>query len=99
MDRKTRMTVLLEEALNPSMLVIRDDSARHQHHAHMRSVQENSRGPAQVGETHYAVEIVSDKFDEMRALARHRLVNELLAPEFEQGLHALSLTLKGTKDV
>lgn len=65
----------------------------------MRSLKQSERGPQQVGQTHYVMEIVSERFDSLRPLARHRLVNDLLAHEFEQGLHALSLTLKGSKDV
>lgn len=98
-DRKARMTALLKEALSPSHLVIRDESARHRHHAHARSEQRDLRGPEHVGQTHYAMEIVSERFDSLRPLARHRLVNDILADEFDHGLHALSLTLKGSKEV
>ncbi|MXV35416.1 MULTISPECIES: BolA family transcriptional regulator [unclassified Saccharibacter] len=97
-DRKERMTALLEDALAPSKLIIRDESKRHQHHAHARSAQRDARGPQQVGQTHYTMEIISERFDSLRPLARHRLVHEILSDEFEHGLHALSLTLKGSKE-
>ncbi len=89
------MKILLEEALSPSVLEIHDESARHSHHAHARSLQQDARGPQQVGETHYRLSIVSKLFDGMRPLARHRLVHDILATEFKAGLHALSLSLKG----
>ncbi|GAM69910.1 cell division protein BolA [Vibrio sp. JCM 19236] len=42
-------------------------------------------------ESHFKVVIVSDKFDDLRLIARHRLVNSALSDEFAQGLHALSM--------
>ncbi|MUG04805.1 BolA/IbaG family iron-sulfur metabolism protein [Bombella sp. ESL0378] len=95
MTRAERMKAMLEEALMPSQLEIHDESARHRHHAHARSAQQEARGPGQVGETHYRLHIVSRHFDGMKPVERHRLVHQLLAAEFESGLHALSLTLKG----
>lgn len=95
MKRADRMKAVLEEALNPSVLEIRDDSARHSHHAAMRTASQESRGPEQAGETHYHLYVVSQRFDGMKSLERHRLVHDLLAAEFRTGLHALSLTLKG----
>ncbi|WP_282802848.1 BolA family protein [Bombella apis] len=95
MKRVDRMRAVLEEALSPSILEIRDDSARHRHHAAMRTQAQESRGPEQVGETHYHLHVVSRRFDGMKTLARHRLVNDLLAGEFQTGLHALSLSLEG----
>lgn len=95
-NRKERMAALLEKELSPSMLTIRDSSSRHKKHAHARSEQKDQRGPQQIGETHYIIEIVSERFDSMRPLARHRLVHTILEDEFKNGLHALSLTLKGS---
>lgn len=46
-------------------------------------------------ETDFAIHLVSESFKGKTAIARHRMVNALLKPEFdEQGLHALSLRLK-----
>jgi BolA protein len=42
-------------------------------------------------ETHFKVVLVSDEFDGLRLIARHRAINEALADEFENGLHALAL--------
>ena len=46
------------------------------------------------GETHYAVRLVSPAFASMSRVARSRAVQEKLAAEFADGLHALSLTLR-----
>lgn len=52
--------------------------------SHMHSVPANS-------ETHFKVTVVSDRFAGKMLVARHRLVNELLAQELSGGVHALAL--------
>ncbi|GAA5858987.1 hypothetical protein JCM1840_003696 [Sporobolomyces johnsonii] len=78
----------LTAALSPSVLEITNDSAAHRHHAPMRAVGGGS------GETHFSVEVVSEQFEGLRAIARHRLVNAALKQEFEAGLHALAIKAK-----
>ncbi|RUT25582.1 BolA family transcriptional regulator [Asaia sp. W19] len=84
-ERAARMKLRLDEALQPEALTIRDDSKRHAKHA--------ARNGIEGDETHFTLTIVSARFDGMNRVARHRLVNDLLKPEFDTGLHALSLTL------
>ena len=67
---------------------IRNDSSKHAHHAAMAA-----QGGGN-GETHFYVHVVSDKFQGMTQIKRHRAVNALLQAEFERGLHALSLRTK-----
>lgn len=43
------------------------------------------------GETHFRVRIVSEAFEGMARLARHRAVNQALAEELRAGLHALAI--------
>lgn len=38
--------------------------------------------------------MVSDKFGDVKAIQRHRMVNEVLADELDGKIHALSLQLK-----
>ena len=45
-------------------------------------------------ETHFKVVVVSDKFEDTKLIARHRMVNELLAQELATGVHALSIVAK-----
>ncbi|KOS14229.1 hypothetical protein Malapachy_3770 [Malassezia pachydermatis] len=78
---------------SPAHLFIRNDSSKHAHHAAMVA-----QGGGN-GETHFFVELVSDAFAGKTHIARHRAVNALLAPEFERGLHALSLRLKTPAEV
>ena len=63
------------------MLEIIDDSAKHAGHA----------GAAPGGETHYTVHIISESFEGLSRVQLQRAINMVLAPEFESGLHALSL--------
>jgi len=71
----------LRAALAPVRLVVTDDSARHAGHA----------GARPGGETHFTVEIVAAGFAGLSRVARHRMVNQLLAEELAGGVHALSL--------
>jgi stress-induced morphogen len=45
-------------------------------------------------ETHFRVEVVSDAFNGLPLVARHRLVYAALKTELAQGLHALALKTK-----
>ena len=65
----------------PLHLAIEDQSHRHAGHA----------GARPGGETHFAVTLVSIAFSGLNRLARQRLVNEVLAEELANRVHALSL--------
>ncbi|MFT8715650.1 BolA family protein [Gluconobacter potus] len=88
--RRERIEAILQRELSPTQLEIQDDSARHAHHAGAKALGGG-------GETHFNVAITSARFDGLNRVARHRLVNGLLAEEFSSGLHALSLVLHGEK--
>ncbi|KAL4705947.1 hypothetical protein ACJJTC_016559 [Scirpophaga incertulas] len=45
-------------------------------------------------ETHFKVVVVSDKFEGLPLIKRHRLVNDLLKEELQTGVHALSIVAK-----
>lgn len=79
MNRRQRIQNILSQALEPTLLEITDESNKH-------------RVPQGL-ETHIKVLLVSQKFLGLTLIKRHRLVNELVAEEFEKGLHALSLNL------
>ena len=70
----------LSEALKPSYLAVLNES-------HMHNVPKDS-------ETHFKVVVVSEQFEGVKVLERHRLVNKLLADELEGGVHALSIKAK-----
>lgn len=81
MSRADRIEAALARALAPQGLHVVDES--HLHHGHA--------GAAPGGETHYRVRVVADAFRGLNRVARHRLVNTALAPEFGTGLHALAI--------
>lgn len=67
--------------LNPLQVEVIDDSEKHRGHG----------GYREGGETHFTVRIVSPEFAGLNRLARHRLVNQLLADELAERVHALAL--------
>ena len=69
-------------ALQPTRLIIHDDSGQHAGHA----------GARPSGESHFRLEIVSPTFVGETRVARQRRVYALLSDELRAGLHALQLT-------
>ncbi|WP_394131263.1 BolA family protein [Shewanella maritima] len=72
-----QITEKLNQAFSPLHLEVINESNRHH-------VPPNS-------ETHFKVVVVSDNFEGQRLIARHRSVNQALAHELENGVHALSI--------
>ena len=89
MSRQSRIVGILTEAFTPQRLEVEDDSARHAGHA----------GAGAGGETHFNVRMASAAFEGMNRVARSRAVNDALAGEFAEGLHALSLTLRAPSEL
>ena len=85
--RVRRMHELLHHSLAPEQLEITDDSARHAGHA-------GARG----GAGHFIVRIVSDRFEGLRPLARHRLVYAALAEMMPAEIHALTIDARTPGD-
>lgn len=71
----------LEEGLTPSTLVIEDQSHLHEGHA----------GHRPGGESHFHVTIVSEAFNGVSRVQRHRMVTSLLAADMGNPIHALAL--------
>ena len=67
----------LKEAFNPDHLSVINES-------YMHNVPPGS-------ESHFKVVIVSEVFDGARLIARHRQVNQVLAEELANQIHALSM--------
>ncbi|KAF5393520.1 hypothetical protein D9757_000781 [Collybiopsis confluens] len=79
-------------SLQPTALIIHNDSHLHRHHAPMRA--QGGGG----GETHFSLQIVSDEFNRKTTMQRHRMVYSLLSEEFDQGLHSVSLKTSTTAE-
>jgi BolA protein len=78
---RDRIEQTLRTALAPSRLDVIDESELHHGHAGWR----------EGGSTHFRVRIAAPAFAGKSRLARHRIVNELLAAELAGGVHALAI--------
>ncbi|MDH5483631.1 MAG: BolA/IbaG family iron-sulfur metabolism protein [Gammaproteobacteria bacterium] len=71
------ITLKLENALHPQHLDVVNESHKH-------NVPAGS-------ESHFKVVIVSDEFNGKMLVARHRMINKILAEELQAVIHALAL--------
>ena len=69
----------LTDALQPESLDIEDDSASHAGHA------------GAGGGGHFNVTVVSDKFNGLNLIKRHRMVYDAVADMMNSEIHALSI--------
>lgn len=77
-----RMTAKLDRAFSPERLEVINES--HLHAGHQPAFDGS-------GETHFRIRIVAAGFTGMSRLQRHRSVNDLLADELRDGVHALAI--------
>lgn len=78
-DAASHIRASLERALGPVQVSIDDESASHVGHP----------GAREGG--HYRVRVVSDRFQGLGRIARHRLVYEAIGPLRPSGIHALAI--------
>lgn len=71
----------LTQRFVPAHLEVIDES--HQHHGHS--------GARPDGESHFRVKIVAESFRGKSRVERHRMVNEALAAELKERVHALAI--------
>lgn len=79
--RVERIRSLLEAALAPTRLEVGDDSHLHVGHAGAAS-----------GGGHYSVKIVSERFEGLKLVMRHRLVYDAVQSMMHTDIHALAIT-------
>ncbi|HUU24163.1 MAG TPA: BolA family protein [Methyloceanibacter sp.] len=72
----------LSKAFAPEALEVVNESHSHAGHA----------GSPGTGESHFAIKVVSNSFTGKSRVARHRMVNEVLAEELAGKIHALAIT-------
>lgn len=65
--------------------------------SHLEVINESHMHSGPNTETHFKVVLVSEEFEDVKLVQRHRKINGLLKYELENGVHALSLHLF-TKD-
>ncbi len=78
----------LTSAFSPSYLNVIDESEKHRGHG----------GWKEGGETHFRVQIAASAFEGLNRLARHRAVNDVLAEELANGVHALALEIRADNE-
>jgi len=78
----------LNDALNPMLLEIEDESHKHIGHAGARPGESS----------HFHIQIVCDAFTPLTRIERYRLVHDILKEELTGPLHALSLSLRSPKE-
>lgn len=80
---ETAMRDKLTAAFVPERLEVINES--HLHAGHQGGAMDGT------GETHFRVRIVSDAFAGKMRIKRHQAINDTLADEFANGLHALAI--------
>lgn len=71
----------LTQRFVPAHLEVIDESERHRGHS----------GARPDGESHFQVKIVAEAFRGKSLVERHRMVNEALAAELKERVHALAI--------
>ncbi|HEX7109250.1 MAG TPA: BolA family protein [Aestuariivirga sp.] len=78
----------LQVAFAPIALEVIDESSQHQGHA----------GARPDGESHFRVRIVAAAFKGKSRVEQHRLINQVLALELKERVHALAIEASAPKD-
>lgn len=81
MNTVERIRETLDRVLSPERLEVLDESGKHAGHA--------GAVPGKI--THVRVRVTADAFLGKNRIERHRMVNDLLAAEIADGLHALAI--------
>ena len=83
MNRKAKITNILNENLNLYRCVVTDVSESHKGHS----------GYIKGEETHFEILIISNDFENKNRLERHKMVNNFLKKEFIGSLHSITYKL------
>jgi BolA protein len=88
MNTVERIRETLNGALSPREIDVIDESGKHVGH----------KGAVPGKTTHVRVRISADAFAGKSRVERHRMVNELLAPEIADGRHALAIEARAPNE-
>ena len=81
MNRKLKIERILVDNFEPYFFLVKDVSEEHRGHQNFR---ENV-------ESHFEIIIVSQKFENLNNVSRHRLINKFLKTEFLSDLHSVTM--------
>ena len=79
MKRKTKIENLILKNYEPEFFSVIDVSEQHRGHQNFR----------EDVESHFEIIIVSEKFQNLNRIDRHRMVNQSLREEFSSNLHSV----------
>jgi BolA protein len=79
----------IREDIGECEIYLHDDSSQHQDHFEKIS---------QTIPSHLTIKVVSEVFEDMSLVARHRKINDIMQKYFNQGLHALKIIAKTKKE-
>lgn len=79
MSKQKELVLRLQQHFAPHFIQVENESHLHR----------SGRGD----ESHFKIVLVSESFEGMTKIARHRCIYELLALDLQQGIHALALHL------
>ena len=85
-SRKKRIETILKKNFSPKVLLVRDDSKKHEGHS---QVSRNAE------ETHFFIKMILNNCT-LTKINLHRKVYNLLDNEFSNGLHALELDIESS---
>jgi len=78
----------LQAAFSPVSLQVIDESSQHQGHT----------GARPDGESHFRVKIVAAAFKSKSRVEQHRMINQVLALELKERVHALAIEAAAPKN-
>lgn len=85
---EARLKDILEENINCQFLDVTNQSHFHEGHA----------GSPGTGQSHFKITIISDEFVNQPRVERQRRIYSLITPLFQQGLHAIEVSLYTEKE-
>ena len=81
MNRKIKIEKILKDNFDPYFFLVKDVSEEHRGHGNFK---ENV-------ESHFEIIIVSEKFENLNNVARHRIINNFLKEEYSSDLHSVTI--------
>ena len=89
MVTKDKIEQILREKINVYSISVIDESPKHKDHAQS----------LKSGGGHFDLVIVSDDFEPLKLIERHRLIYGILNDKFQNGIHALSVKTLTVKEL
>jgi BolA protein len=83
---EVKLKDILEKTFGAENVEVINESHLHASHA----------GSPQSGDSHFTITVRSKKFDGLSRIEQHQMINNVIAPLYHEGLHAISMQLSTT---